>query len=73
MNHHTIPKFGFGPYKNNKIRKVCLPKILTTNSECEGKLGLELSQGKNKHYITLPSDKLDANKKYYVTLSISND
>lgn len=71
MNHHTIPKLGFGPYKNTNTREICLPKILTHNMEYDGKVGLELSHGKNKHFISLPSDKLDANKRYYVTFSVN--
>ncbi|XP_052562273.1 inversin isoform X1 [Culex pipiens pallens] len=40
MNHHTIPKFGFGPYKSSStgVGSFFLPKILTnpTDRNCPG-------------------------------------
>ncbi|XP_054726763.1 protein phosphatase 1 regulatory subunit 12B [Anastrepha obliqua] len=77
MNHHTMPKFGFGPYKKTGVGSFYLPKILTSGgcgasgSGCGGgKVALELSHGKSKQLISLPSDKLDSNKRYYVTFTV---
>ncbi|XP_013098398.2 protein phosphatase 1 regulatory subunit 12A [Stomoxys calcitrans] len=70
MNHHTMPKFGFGPYKKTGVGSFYLPKILTTGPGCGGKVSLELSHGKNKQLISLPSDKLDSNKRYFVTFTV---
>lgn len=87
MNHHTIPKFGFGPYKSSStgVGSFFLPKILTnpTDRNCPGaeavaaagpsssKVALELTHGSNKQIITLPSEKLDSNKRYYVTFTLN--
>ncbi|XP_058811952.1 uncharacterized protein LOC131676709 isoform X2 [Topomyia yanbarensis] len=81
MNHHTIPKLGFGPYRSTPtgVGSFFLPKILTNPSDrsCPGtaglatatavasKVALELTHGSNKQVITLPSEKLDSNKRYY--------
>lgn len=72
MNHHTIPKLGFGPYKNGGVGSFYLPKILTGPGavKCGSKVSLELSQGNSKQLIPLPSDKLDSNKRYYVTFTV---
>ncbi|XP_073817387.1 uncharacterized protein isoform X2 [Musca autumnalis] len=70
MNHHTMPKFGFGPYKKTGVGSFYLPKILTTGTGCGGKVSLELSHGKSKQLISLPSDKLDSNKRYFVTFTV---
>lgn len=70
MNHHTMPKFGFGPYKKTGVGSFYLPKILTTGTGCSGKVALELSHGKNKQLISLPSEKLDSNKRYFVTFTV---
>lgn len=70
MNHHTMPKFGFGPYKKTGVGSFYLPKILTSNQACGGKVSLELSHGKSKQLISLPSEKLDSNKRYYVTFTV---
>lgn len=73
INHHTIPKLGFGSYKSTSgIGSFYLPKILssnTANSKFGNKVALELSHGNNKQLISLPSDKLDKNKRYYVTFT----
>ncbi|XP_035896413.1 uncharacterized protein LOC118505146 isoform X2 [Anopheles stephensi] len=50
MNHHTIPKLGFGPYKSSTsgVGSFFLPKILThpTDRSCSGgKVALELTHG----------------------------
>ncbi|XP_049303667.1 uncharacterized protein LOC105227654 isoform X1 [Bactrocera dorsalis] len=79
MNHHTMPKFGFGAYKKTGVGSFYLPKILTSggcggtggSGGCGGgKVALELSHGKSKQLISLPSDKLDSNKRYYVTFTV---
>ncbi|XP_037816902.1 inversin [Lucilia sericata] len=70
MNHHTMPKFGFGPYKKTGVGSFYLPKILTTGTACNGKVALELSHGKSKQLISLPSEKLDSNKRYFVTFTV---
>lgn len=79
MNHHTMPKFGFGSYKKTGVGSFYLPKILTSggcggtsgSGGCGGgKVALELSHGKSKQLISLPSDKLDSNKRYYVTFTV---
>ena len=70
MNHHTMPKFGFGPYKKTGVGSFYLPKILTTGTGCSGKVALELSHGKSKQLISLPSEKLDSNKRYFVTFTV---
>lgn len=74
MNHHTMPKFGFGPYKNTSgVGSFYLPKILTRNPKTGNKVSLELSHGNNKQLIPLPYEKLDKNKKYYVTFSVKGN
>lgn len=73
MNHHTIPKLGFGSYKTKGVGSFYLPKILTRNSKTSNKVSLELSHGNNKQLIPLPYDKLDKNKKYYVTFSVKGN
>ncbi|XP_030369378.1 ankycorbin [Scaptodrosophila lebanonensis] len=90
MNHHTMPKFGFGPYKKSgSVSSFYLPKILTSGSGgagqaratsgkvggarsggCNHKVALELSHGKSKQLISLPAEKLDSNKRYYVTFTV---
>uniref|UniRef100_A0A1B0AHI5 ANK_REP_REGION domain-containing protein n=1 Tax=Glossina pallidipes TaxID=7398 RepID=A0A1B0AHI5_GLOPL len=71
MNHHTIPKFGFGSYKRSSMGSFYLPKILTSSSSGrKGNVALELSHGKHKQLISLPSEKLDSNKRYYVTFEV---
>ncbi|EDW68267.2 LOW QUALITY PROTEIN: uncharacterized protein Dvir_GJ24619 [Drosophila virilis] len=93
MNHHTMPKFGFGPYKKaGSVSSFYLPKILTTgrassgrvgvgvgvdvgfggSGKCSHKVALELSHGKSKQLISLPADKLDSNKRYYVTFTVKD-
>ncbi|EAT44072.1 AAEL004525-PA [Aedes aegypti] len=92
MNHHTMPKLGFGQYKSSPsgVGSFFLPKILTnpTDRSCPGssasyltpigggggaasKVALELTHGSNKQIITLPSEKLDNNKRYYVTFTLN--
>jgi hypothetical protein len=73
MNHHTMPKFGFGTYKNGGVGSFYLPKILLDGKKCTGRVALELSHGNNKQLIPLPSDKMDSNKKYYVTFTVKDN
>ncbi|KAH8311222.1 hypothetical protein KR044_005035 [Drosophila immigrans] len=101
MNHHTMPKFGFGAYKKaGSVSSFYLPKILTSGrassgraggnvgldigvgfggaaagsggGKCSHKVALELSHGKSKQLISLPADKLDSNKRYYVTFTVKD-
>lgn len=83
-----MPKFGFGPYKKaGSVSSFYLPKILTTGRASSGgvgvpggfagrgsqhKVALELSHGKSKQLISLPADKLDSNKRYYVTFTVKD-
>ncbi|GAB0094139.1 Ankyrin repeat [Sergentomyia squamirostris] len=74
MNHHTMPKLGFGAYKQTGVGSFYLPKILTAGlPKCGSKVSLELSHGGNKQLIPLPSDKLDSNKRYYVTFTVKGN
>lgn len=66
MNHHTIPKPGFPKVPEPSF----LPRIKTGEKHDKNAVALELSHGNDKQLITLPSDKLDVNKKYYVTFSV---
>ncbi|EDW14986.2 protein phosphatase 1 regulatory subunit 12A [Drosophila mojavensis] len=97
MNHHTMPKFGFGQYKKaGNVSSFYLPKILTSgrgssgraaagmdvgvgvdvgfggSGKCSHKVALELSHGKSKQLISLPANKLDSNKRYYVTFTVKD-
>ena len=76
MNHHTMPKFGFGPYKTTHgVGTFYLPKILNNNRNHHGKVSLEFSHANSKKYATsipLPSDKLDSNKRYLVTFTLKD-
>jgi hypothetical protein len=80
MNHHTIPKIGFGPPNNRtsshgNVGSVYLPRILSNNKNRQNRVSIELSQPNNKNLsastIVLPSHKMmDTNKKYLVTFSL---
>jgi hypothetical protein len=76
MNHHTMPKVGFGSYKNgSNVGTVYLPKILSNNQGYHNKMSLEFSHTSNKKYSTtvpLPSEKLDSNKRYLVTFTVND-
>ncbi|KAG5672825.1 hypothetical protein PVAND_002915 [Polypedilum vanderplanki] len=76
MNHHTMPKIGFGSYKGTgNVGTFYLPKILTSNQVGRNKVSLEFSNTNNKKYSTsvpLPSDKLDSNKRYLVTFTVKD-
>lgn len=77
MNHHTMPKLGYGPYKHtNGVGTFYLPKILTNKRNSTNKVSLEFSHANNKKYATsipLPSDKLDSNKRYLVTFTMNDN
>lgn len=64
MDHHSIPKIGF-----NTIE--CKPGsgFLPTITSKKG-VTLELSHGTDKQIISLPTDRLDQNKRYYVTFTV---
>lgn len=75
MNHHTMPKVGFGNYRGGAVGTFYLPKILTSNQGCHNKVSLEFSHTNNKKYSTsvpLPSEKLDSNKRYLVTFTMND-
>ncbi|XP_070497929.1 uncharacterized protein [Chironomus tepperi] len=78
MNHHTMPKIGFGSYKGNtggNVGTFYLPKILTSNHRYQNRMSLEFSNTNNKKYSTtvpLPSEKLDSNKRYLVTFTVND-
>lgn len=77
MNHHTMPKFGFGPYKTTHgVGTFYLPKILNSTRGSHSKVALEFSHANSKKYATsipLPSDKLDSNKRYLVTFTLKDN
>ncbi|XP_041969106.1 ankycorbin [Aricia agestis] len=66
-NHHTMPK----PSTAGTVTKSkgFLPKI---NSKPPGKahVTLEVSHGTERQLIALPAERLDKNKKYYVTFTV---
>lgn len=84
MNHHTMPKYGFGRTATGSF---FLPRIGTKGQldQDDGEGGqtahhapgntvsLELCHGNNKQLITLPAEKLDNNKRYYVTFTLKDD
>lgn len=82
LNHHTIPK----PGSKVSGQPGFLPKIDSSQRRTEGQsaeiarclryvdpsrpVTLELSHGNEKQVISLPTEKLDKNKRYYVTFTI---
>ncbi|EDX15864.1 GD15191 [Drosophila simulans] len=73
--------------RDRQREQLLLPKILTSGrassgraggmgsasgSRCNHKVALELSHGKNKQLISLPAEKLDSNKRYYVTFTVKD-
>lgn len=83
MNHHTMPKYGFG---KTSMGSFYLPKICTkgggvgtgggkcgSGNSAHNTVSLELSHGNNKQLITLPAEKLDNNKRYYVTFTLKEN
>uniref|UniRef100_A0AAR5QFV8 Uncharacterized protein n=1 Tax=Dendroctonus ponderosae TaxID=77166 RepID=A0AAR5QFV8_DENPD len=66
MDHHSIPKIGFSNSTNCKPGTAgFLPSINPKKA-----VMLELSHGTDKQVISLPTDKLDQNKRYYVTFTV---
>lgn len=64
---------GYGKYKpNGSGSNLYLPKIMSGARGCQNKVALEFSHGSNKQLIPLPSDKLDSNKRYYVTFTLKD-
>ncbi|CAH0550681.1 unnamed protein product [Brassicogethes aeneus] len=63
MDHHSIPKIGFPECKPGTAG--FLPSINPKKS-----VTLELSHGPEKQLISLPTDRLDQNKRYYVTFTV---
>ncbi|KAL1500744.1 hypothetical protein ABEB36_006189 [Hypothenemus hampei] len=66
IDHHTIPKIGFGDSTQ------CKPGMggQLPNINSKKAVMLELSHGNDKQVISLPTDKLDENKRYYVTFTV---
>ncbi|KAK9884114.1 hypothetical protein WA026_005068 [Henosepilachna vigintioctopunctata] len=63
LDHHTIPKIGFNSCKPGTGG--FLPNINTKKN-----VTLELCHGSDKQIISLPADRLDQNKRYYVTFTV---
>ncbi|XP_030764680.1 ankyrin repeat domain-containing protein 12 isoform X2 [Sitophilus oryzae] len=64
IDHHNIPKIGFGN------STVCRPGGVLPSINKKKTVTLELSHGADKQVISLPTDKLDQNKRYYVTFTV---
>lgn len=67
LDHHTIPKIGFDT--ECKPSSGFLPHISKKSDETKG-VFLELRHGSDKQVISLPTDRLDQNKRYYVTFTV---
>ncbi|XP_023940015.2 ankyrin repeat domain-containing protein 12 [Bicyclus anynana] len=67
-NHHTMPK----PVTAGATAKSkgFLPKINSKPPSGKAHVTLEVSHGTDKQLIALPAEKLDRNKKYYVTFTV---
>ncbi|CAG9820786.1 unnamed protein product [Phaedon cochleariae] len=64
MDHHSIPKIGFNSAS-------CTPEsgfLPSINSKKA--VTLELSHGNDTQIISLPTEKLNENKRYYVTFTV---
>ncbi|XP_045776583.1 ankycorbin isoform X2 [Maniola jurtina] len=67
-NHHTMPKPATAvPTVKSKG---FLPKIHSKPPSGKAHVTLEVSHGTEKQLIALPAEKLDRNKKYYVTFTV---
>lgn len=64
MDHHSIPKVGFDSVPC-KPGSGFLPNINSKKA-----VTLALSHGADKQVISLPTDRLDQNKRYYVTFTV---
>lgn len=67
LDHHTIPKIGFDT--DCKPSSGFLPHISKKSDDGKG-VFLELRHGADKQVISLPTDRLDQNKRYYVTFTV---
>ncbi|XP_048486319.1 protein phosphatase 1 regulatory subunit 12A [Plutella xylostella] len=67
-NHHTMPKPSTAG--GAKKTKGFLPKINTKSPAGKPHVTLEVSHGSEKQLIALPAEKLDRNKRYYVTFTV---
>ncbi|CAH2094524.1 unnamed protein product [Euphydryas editha] len=66
-NHHTMPK----PATAGTIKsKSFLPKINAKPPSGKAHVTLEVSHGTERQLIALPAEKLDKNKRYYVTFTV---
>ncbi|XP_045453323.1 ankycorbin [Melitaea cinxia] len=66
-NHHTMPKAATaGPSKSKSF----LPKINAKPPSGKAHVTLEVSHGTERQLIALPAEKLDKNKRYYVTFTV---
>lgn len=65
MDHHSIPKIGFTSNQCKPGTGGFLPTIGQKKA-----VTLELCHGTDKQVISLPADKLDQNKRYYVTFTV---
>lgn len=65
MDHHTIPKIGFDCKPSGGF----LPSIVNSKKS----VTLELCHGADKQVISLPTDRMDQNKRYYVTFTVKGD
>lgn len=76
MNHHTMPKPGFGTtVKTRSSGSFCLPEINDAAAAARhSKTGVsvEVSHGLSRKSLYLPTNQLDRNKRYYVTLSVKD-
>lgn len=63
MDHHTIPKIGYP----------CKPSGFLPHIHSKKTVTLELCHGGDKQVISLPTDRLDQNKRYYVTFTVKGN
>lgn len=72
LNHHTIPKVGFGVRPGGFLPKLSSHQDHAHNNRLlsQGSVTLELTHGGDKQFVTLPADRLDQNKKYFVTFTV---
>ncbi|OWR50190.1 hypothetical protein KGM_214584 [Danaus plexippus plexippus] len=67
-NHHTMPKPATAVSKTRS--KGFLPKINSKPPSGKAHVTLEVSHGTERQLIALPAEKLDKNKRYYVTFTV---
>ncbi|XP_050354072.1 ankycorbin isoform X1 [Nymphalis io] len=66
-NHHTMPKPATAGTSKSKG---FLPKINSKPPSGKAHVTLEVSHGTERQLIALPAEKLDKNKRYYVTFTV---